>query len=672
MDVARQQFQLFDQLPIGVMAVGCDFAVLSWNKTLADWTGMTPETVVGGQLTELFPEFSRKANVARLESIFADGPPVVFSSQLHPHILPCPLPWGGLRSLHTVATALPSGKAGQSHALLAVQDVTDLAAAIKVKQAAHAELLEEVEERKRTEEALRRNQFMLSKAQSITRVGSWILDAQSGEVDWSSEMAFHLGVSPAELGDDLEVLVRKATSGEDRERVLEAVRLACNGGKGGPVAYEVVKSDRSMGVLSLEAEALRNADGSLAGAVGTVQDITQRRRAEEERRSLEEKVQHAQKLESLGVLAGGIAHDFNNLLMIVLGNASVLLEEMAPGHQYRTGVEAIETASRRAADLAGQMLAYAGRGRFVVEEVNLNTVAEEMKSLLLSCVGRNTEVVWNLQPELPSVQADRAQLQQVVMNLIANGAEAVGEEEGLLLIQTGTVECDRSYLHQTVFFDGQEPGTYVYFEVSDTGCGMDIETQRRIFDPFFTTKFVGRGLGLAATLGIIRSHKGAISVCSEQRRGTIVRVLLPTEQMPATGEGGDETETGETWPLQGTVLLVDDEEGVLYITRRMLERLGFDVLTAKDGREAVDVFTRCCEHIDAGVVDLTMPRLDGIEAIREMRRQSSEVRIVLCTGYPEEDCAERFDELDLSGFIQKPYTMAGLKRVLGPLFAAQS
>jgi len=405
-------------------------------------------------------------------------------------------------------------------------------------------------------------------------------------------------------------------------------------------------------------------------------DITERKVAEENRLALERQVQQAQKLESLGVLAGGIAHDFNNLLMGILGNAELALAELSPHAPARRSVTAIEKATIRAADLARQMLAYSGKGKFLIEPIDLNELVEEMAHLLTISISKSALLKYDYAELLPAVEGDATQIRQIIMNLITNASEAIGEEGGVITVTTGTMECDREYLSSTQLVaqagldEELEEGIYAYIDIADTGCGMTAEVQAKIFDPFFTTKFTGRGLGMAAVLGIVRGHRGAITISSERGKGTTFRVLFPVSSGVAEQDEVDEPAVDESsWQARGTVLLADDEEVVLDVCARMLEQLGFTVLTARDGREAVAVFNQHMAEIDLVLLDLTMPHLDGEQAFREMRQRKNDVRVILCSGYNQQEATQRFSGKGLAGFLQKPYRLAALVEVLQKVLA---
>jgi len=386
-------------------------------------------------------------------------------------------------------------------------------------------------------------------------------------------------------------------------------------------------------------------------------DVTARIRGEEERRALELRFLQTQKLESLGVLAGGIAHDFNNLLMGVLGNASLALYTMPPETPERATIQAIETAARRAADLVQQLLAYSGQGQTLVERVDLNELVEEMSHLLGMSTSKRATLHFDRAPELPVVEADATQVRQVVMNLITNASEAIGERGGNITIRTGAMECDRPYLERTAIGTDLPEGVYVFLEITDDGVGMDEETRARIFDPFFTTKFSGRGLGLAAVQGIVRAHRGVVLVYSEPGLGTTFKVLLPAAEGIRTTSRAPEPALPAAG---GWVLLVDDEESVRQVAGAMLEVMGLNVVPAADGREALDLFRANPERYALVLLDLTMPHMDGDEVYRRMRELRPDVPVLMSSGYNALEIRERFADRGVSGFIQKPYTFAEL------------
>ena len=432
--------------------------------------------------------------------------------------------------------------------------------------------------------------------------------------------------------------------------------------------YRVVRPDGGVRWVEDTGAALFAEDGSVYRLTGMVKDVTRRKLAEAEHQALADRIQQAQKIESLGVLAGGVAHDFNNLLVGILGNADLALLDLPPESPARPRLEGVELAARRAADLARQMLAYSGKGRFVVTRLDLRKLFEEIAHLLEVSISKKAVLKYRFADQMPAIEGDATQIRQVVMNLITNASESIGDNSGVISISTGAMECDRSYLAETYLDDDLEPGVFAFIEVSDTGCGMDDETQRCIFDPFFTTKFAGRGLGLAAALGIVKGHKGALKVYSEPGTGTTFKILFP-----AIGEvAADQPERsapGEEAPCSGTILLVDDEETIRLVGEAMLRRGGFDVITAPDGRSALDVFTERAADIDCVLLDLAMPNMDGEETYRELRRVAPGVKVLLSSGYNEQDAINRFSGKNLAGFIQKPYRSADLLEAVRKVLA---
>ena len=409
-------------------------------------------------------------------------------------------------------------------------------------------------------------------------------------------------------------------------------------------------------------------DGQVAGIVGIANDITARQRAEDEQVELEARLRHAQKLESLGILAGGIAHDFNNLLTTVLGNTGLAVDELAPDSPAREHLEEIVRASRHAAELCRQMLAYSGKGTFTVRPLDLSELVAEMADMLAVSISKKVKLVYEFSRGLPPVEGDSTQIQQIVLNLITNASEAIGDEPGEIHVRTGAGEFSAAELKAGLSGPEPSPGPYVWFEVEDTGEGIDESTRSKMFDPFFTTKFTGRGLGLSTVLGIARGHDGAIAIDTGPDRGTRFRVLFPAGHgEPARSRPAPSLEPGAA---RGTVLLVDDEAPVRKVGRRMLEKLGYDVLTASDGREGLELFRRHAEQIACVVLDMTMPEMSGDEVFREMRGLDADVRVLLASGYDEVEATRRIDHSIPYGFLRKPYDREELAAKLRELLGA--
>ncbi len=402
--------------------------------------------------------------------------------------------------------------------------------------------------------------------------------------------------------------------------------------------------------------------GGIAEFQAVGQDITERKKAAEERARLEQQMLHAQKMESLGVLAGGVAHDFNNILMAIIGNVDLSLMKIEEASPITANLRNIEKAAMRAADLAKQMLAYSGKGRFVIEKLDLNRLIEKLHPILEPSLPDNAVLTLKLHKPLPVVEADANQMRQILMNLFMNSVEALGENGGEITIRTDDRELDRESLKDLLLGEAMAEGRYVVLEVADTGCGMEKEVLDKVFDPFFTTKFTGRGLGLAAALGIARGHKGGIRITSEPGKGSVFQVLLPTsEPPPAKASVPEPIENG--WSGAGKILLVDDEEVVRTIGSELLKELGFTTVLAESGAEAIETF-KANRDLRAVILDLTMPGMDGEECFRELRQIDPEVKVVMSSGFSEQDVVQKFPGKELAGFIQKPYTLKALKEVM--------
>ncbi len=416
---------------------------------------------------------------------------------------------------------------------------------------------------------------------------------------------------------------------------------------------------------------IRDAHGRVTGTVGLARDITERKRAEEQRQLLERRMQETQKLESLGVLAGGIAHDFNNLLVSVLTNAELALRALAEAEDTSYASERvadIRNAALHAAELTNQMLAYSGRGHFDVRPVSLTELVLDMTHLLGASLSKKAQVKYELMPELPAVQADIAQLRQVIMNLITNASDALGDHAGVIQVRTGTEQV-RAALADLYGPLPLPPATYAFLEVSDDGCGMSEETRARLFEPFFTTKFTGRGLGLSAVQGIVRGHGGGIVLRTAIGRGTTIKVLLPCTDLPLRPAPARLSEPASTWMGSGLVLMVDDDPRVRAATELLLRDLGFDVLAAASGLEALREFERHASEIRAVLLDVTMPDLSGDQVLEQLRQRRPDLKVLLCSGYAEEEMQQRFSSQDMGSFLQKPYTRNALgtrlKQLLG-------
>ena len=513
------------------------------------------------------------------------------------------------------------------------------------------ELNLETESHRRDAQALRESEARFRHLIEVMGEGLWVMDAQGVTTFANRRMAEMLGYAPAEMVDRPIFEFMAPTDLEEARRIMADRRE----GQGYQHDFRFLRKDGVELWTIVTGTPVPDENGKVVSILAVIMDITERRRQEQAQLQ-------SQKLESLGVLAGGIAHDFNNLLTAILGNVSLAqlcVSKVSPAWPY---LENMERTVHRATNLTRQMLAYSGKGRFEVGPLDLNQAVEEMSHLLSVSISKKVALRYQLQGGLPILVAEASQIQQVVMNLVTNASEAIGDAEGIVSIRTGTMAYDRQALQRD--FPGQpmEPGLFITLEVSDTGQGMTPEVQARIFEPFFTTKFTGRGLGLSAMQGIVRGHHGGIRVYSEWGKGTTFKIIFPAGM-------GDLAETEkplpeDDWMGSGTVLVVDDEEGVRAVAGDLLRSLGFEVITANHGVEALERFRESPVPIRAVLMDLTMPHLDGVETFRELRRLDPTCRTVLTSGYNEQEAIQDFLGKGLAAFIQKPFLRGDLQRAM--------
>jgi len=699
-------------------------------------------------------------------------------------------------------TAAPSPGFQRAHPvvlawiIIAIGSLISLAAALYVWRVAVRGSLIEHEVELRTAELLR-SQKSLVETQRIAHLGGWEWNIQSGELEWSDEVYRVFGYTPGEFKPTYERLL-ELVHPDDRARVVENINGALSG-KQYSIVHRVILPDGSIRAVHEQARLELDKQGDPVRMVGTVQDITEQRRAERRlhrlamalaetaesvvitnengviryvnkafeamsgyaaeevlgktpnmvksgmhsddyykvmwktvssgkswfgtftnrnksgelyeveqtispihdmygeitgyvavqrdvtgEREQREKMEHTQRLESLGILAGGIAHDFNNLLTAIMGNAT-LAKGKKDIEEVEEHLNRIEMTSERAAELCRQMLAYSGQGDYVREWFDLNHRIYDMVELLQVSLSKRAKLDIDLQAVACEVHADKSQIQQVVMNLVINASEAIEETErsGKIVLTTECLEMNGNDFEQCLHHESVVPesGDYFCLTVSDNGCGMNEETRVKLFDPFFTTKFTGRGLGTSAMLGIVKAHHGALSVETEIDVGTTFRVYLPCRQAedasvestvdPANVRSTKKSDRAPS--LQGlSVLLVDDESFVLDIISKMLESFGCDVEKALNGHDAVEFYREHGDEISLAIVDMTMPDMDGLSCAEKLLELDPQASIILSSGYSEDLLAERTEGVAISGFLQKPYSSNQLYDLLIQLLSDKS
>ncbi|MEN8184943.1 MAG: ATP-binding protein, partial [Myxococcota bacterium] len=491
----------------------------------------------------------------------------------------------------------------------------------------------EVEGRRRAEQRLRASQRRYRTVSELSSDLSFAfrMTPDGGlESDWVTDAFTRItGYTPEQFA---KIPWQRLVHPEDLETV-SAHHAAAMRGERREFEARIVRRDGEVRWLQTTLQGVHSAEDGVLRLVGATRDVTDRKRAEEEWRSLESHIRERQRLESLGVLAGGLAHDFNNVLAVVLGNSALARAELPEGSPVAARLERIRSAAQHAAGLTDQMLTYSGNASVTLKPLDLSRLLESVQELLEASLTRRGRLELRLSGEPTLVEGDETQLRQVAVNLISNAAEAMGDRPGTVWVRTGNMTADAAYLADTFGPSELPEGRYVYLEVTDSGAGIDEATRARIFEPFYTTKRSGRGLGLAAVLGIVQGHHGAIKLSSEPGRGTSIRVLLPssgrTEPLRSASSGSAGRSEG------GTVLVVDDDDLVLELAQEFLERAGYEVITAGGGREALE---RVADgsRIDVVLLDVLMPDLGGEEVLRSLRRDRPEIPVILATGFGDE------------------------------------
>jgi PAS domain S-box-containing protein len=526
-------------------------------------------------------------------------------------------------------------------------------------------LARDISIRKKAERERDHNRERLNMALEAGQMGTWDFEVATGKLVWSENHFRLFGLEPNSCVPTAEMFSSRIHPA-DRADFDAVIAAAMANHQDYSVQYRVIWPDGTEHWLEARGR-VSVQDGKPIATVGVVTDVTDRKRTED-------RLREAAKLESLGILAGGIAHDFNNLLTGIVGNASLIREESAPGSEVARWAKSVVDASERAAGLTRQMLAYSGRGHFVIEPVDFSHEVAAITALLKASIPKHVNLFMDLGTNLSLVDADKGQLQQIVMNLVLNAAEAARPDRGSVHVRTfaktvgkpDSPQVDRRLTDRLkedcIREDRLSPGEYVALEVRDDGVGMTPEVRERIFEPFFTTKFTGRGLGLAAALGIVRSHKGVIRVESTPGAGTLFTVLLPASAATRTKDA----ESGpKAKPVRGgeLILVVDDEEIVQKVAVTALQRRGFRTVTANNGSEAIDVLQARAGEISVVLLDMMMPVMGGVEALKHLRQIREETIFIATSGYPENDALKQFGAR-INGYIQKPYAAGTLVKLV--------
>jgi PAS domain S-box-containing protein len=520
-----------------------------------------------------------------------------------------------------------------------------------------------VNKRRAADDALRESQEKYRTILESIEEGCFETDIDGNLTFFSNPFLKKLGYSRDELLGRNTSQYTSPDTAEKMNRITE--RLKKTGKPENVADYDVIRKDGSNVSLELSVSLLKDQDGRPMGYRGVLRDVSERKKTEEEKHKLETQLQQAQKMESIGTLAGGIAHDFNNILMGIQGNASLMLLKIDSEHPNHEKIKNIETYVQNGTALTKQLLGFARRGKYLIKATDLNEIIDKSSSLFAR-TKKEIQVHTDLYEDLWTAEVDRGQIEQVLLNLYVNAWQAMSNG-GDLYLQTENVILDRSYVKPYKV----EPGRYVKISVSDTGVGIDKETQERIFEPFFTTKEMGRGtgLGLASVYGIIKSHSGYINVYSENERGTIFTIYLPASAKEVFIE--EEGSPAMLIKGTGTILLIDDEKMILDIGLELLEELGYTVLSAMNGQEAIDVFQKDQDNIDLVIMDMIMPGMGGGETFDRLKEINPEVKVLLSSGYSINGQATKIIRRGCDGFIQKPFNMYQLAEKIQKILAGR-
>ena len=633
---SEQQLQgLLENSPNAIFFKDTDGRYLTVNKRFAELHGRTREEFIGKSDPDVFPPEVGARNRMSDTRVISSGKPV----ELEDSIM---LPDGAHTSIvHKFPLIDGSGQ---------VRGLCGIATDITERKRAEAEIRES------------RRQLESLLGQLPGMAFRYVNDGKFTPA-YVSRGALGLTGHTSKEFLEKQVTLEDVIHPEDRELLRNTIAAAVRKRRSFEVEYRLIDRNGQMKWVLERGQGIYDDEGNLLFIEGLAIDITQRKDAEAEKLLVERRLLEGQKLESIGVLAGGIAHDFNNLLTGIIGNANLASLELPSNSSVQQNLKQIETASQRAAELCQQMLAYAGKGRFVVQRVEVSAMIESTVPLLRASISKRATVHFQLQPELPSIMADATQVRQIVMNLVLNASESLGDRDGDVVLATSLVRPPRDFFEGAVLTPPDINLDFVRVEVRDTGSGMTPETMAKIFDPFFTTKFAGRGLGLAAVLGIIRSHRGGLKVRSSPGKGSTFSVFLP-----AVSGQHDTTPPRRTsatpFKQEGMALVIDDEDHVLKVTAGMLVSCGLAVEMAHDGYEGVDLYRAKPHKFDLVVLDMTMPRLSGEETLALLREVNPDVRVLFMSGYNRREVVDSMADSRFLSFIQKPFTLDSLREQL--------
>ncbi len=518
----------------------------------------------------------------------------------------------------------------------------------------------EISKRKQAEEQLKMQTQRLQLATLAARLAVWDWNIRDNQMYWDDQMFELYGITREAFPKTVDAWLN-GLHPEDKESAVAASQAALNGEQEFNTVFRVLHPDGTVKHLKGNAIVIRSSDGTAERMIGVNQDITEKIRLAEERQELENQFISAQKLESLGILAGGIAHDFNNILAIIIGYCSLTKMDYEDAEKH---IPEIEKAAERAAALCRQMLAYAGKATLTWTQVNLWMLVDEMVAMLKTTVQKNVVIRPELGADIPFIMGDASQLRQVVMNLIINAAEAIGDAEGEVHVLLTKAEIKAEHSERDHSGKIIPVGRYICFEVTDNGCGMDDATRSKIFDPFYTTKFTGRGLGMSAVLGIIKAHNGALQLETQPGHGTTFKFYLPVQLSESEAVEARHNAVSLAWHGSGTILLAEDEEQVKLIATELLQKLGFTVLCAANGKEALELYQQNAAEITLVMTDMGMPVMNGYELFYKLKQLDPQLPIIISSGFGDGEIDSKIPREEIAGMINKPYNFEHLREVL--------
>jgi PAS domain S-box-containing protein len=522
----------------------------------------------------------------------------------------------------------------------------------------------DITENKRAEAALERERIFLEESQALGHLGSWEYRADNQKITWSAEQCRIYGIAPQTKPPSYDEMLKHYIHPDDAALLDETFGKALKNASVFELEHRIVRPDGSVRVIFNRAQPHFDAQGRLLNYIGSTLDITERKQIQLEHLQIERKLLEAQRLESLGTMAGGVAHDFNNMLAGILLATEVVKRSLPPAAPEQEPLAIAKTAALRAGNLCQQLLHYLGRGQVVRQKQSLNRLVEETMGLLKLSITKKAKLELHIDPAPMIIDCDETQIRQVIMNLVINASEAIGDKPGVIALHTRLAEPTGAPAHILGLETTLSAGPYACLEVSDTGCGMSPETQAKIFDPFFTTKFTGRGLGLSAVQGIVRTHKGGLMLVSKLGVGTTFTLFLPLVAGGVVEPAAVAPKPDATWRAHGCVLVVDDDDMIRSTTADILQYEGFEVVQAVDGLQAVELFRAEPNRFDLVLMDQTMPRMNGDKAFIEMRSIRADVRVVIISGYSEQEVSRQYRGNLPAGFLIKPFEYDRLLRTI--------